>query len=54
MDDAGNIAAPPHSPPPPPQLLDECLSYAPRIFVEDGCVGSSRASELRVRVVTDS
>lgn len=30
------------------------MSYAPRIFVEDAAVGSSRASELRVRVVTDS
>jgi hypothetical protein len=30
------------------------LSYAPRLFVEDGAVGASRASEVRVRVITDS
>lgn len=36
------------------QLRTECLSFAPRLFVQDGCVGSTRASELRVRVVSDS
>jgi hypothetical protein len=30
------------------------LSFAPRLFVEDAAVGSSRASEVRVRIVTDS
>lgn len=35
-------------------LRDECLSFAPRLFIHDGCVGSDRLSELRVRVVTDS
>jgi hypothetical protein len=30
------------------------LSFAPHLYVEDGAVGSSRATELRVRVVTDS
>ncbi len=44
----------PPSPPPSPQLRSECLSYAPRLFVEDGALGSSRAAELRVRVITDS
>jgi hypothetical protein len=35
-------------------LRDECLSFAPRLFVEDAAVGSSRESEVRVRVVSDS
>lgn len=41
----------PHS---PLQLRDDCMSYAPRLFVEDGAVGSSRATQLHVRLVTDS
>lgn len=36
------------------QLRSETLSYAPRLFVEDAAVGSSRTSELRVRFITDS
>ena len=37
------------------RLRDGVLSFAPRLFVEDGAVGGgSRASELRLRVVTDS
>ena len=53
-------APPPHTRPPhplrapPAQLRDECLSFAPRLFVEDACVGGARESEVRVRVVTDS
>lgn len=35
-------------------VRDDCLSYAPRLFVEDGAIGSSRTSELRVRVISDS
>jgi len=38
----------------PFQLRDECLSFAPRLFVEDAAVGSSRQSEVRVRVISDS
>jgi hypothetical protein len=37
-----------------PQLRDDCLSYAPRLFIEDGALGSNRGAELRVRIVTDS
>ena len=33
---------------------DEALSFAPRLFVEDGAVSACREAELRVRVVTDS
>lgn len=35
-------------------LRDECLSFAPRLFVEDGALGGSREAEIRVRVITDS
>lgn len=35
-------------------VRDECLSYAPRLFVEDGAVGGSRETEVRVRIITDS
>lgn len=35
-------------------LRDECLSFAPRLFVEDGALGGSRDAEVRVRLVTDS
>jgi len=35
-------------------LRDETLSFAPRLFVEDAAVGSSRLTELRVRLITDS
>lgn len=37
-----------------PQVRSESLSYAPRLFVTDGALAAgSRASELRVRFVTD-
>jgi hypothetical protein len=36
------------------QIRDECLSYAPRLFVEDAAVGSTASAEVRVRVVSDS
>jgi len=35
-------------------VRDDCLSFSPQLFVEDAAVGSSRTSEIRVRVITDS
>jgi hypothetical protein len=35
-------------------LQRNCLSYSSQLFVEDASVGSSRASELKVRVISDS
>ena len=34
-------------------LIDDSLSFARRLFVEDGCLGGNRDAELRVRVITD-
>lgn len=36
------------------EKLKESFSAQPNLFVEDGAVGSDRASEIRVRVITDS
>jgi len=35
-------------------LLDNRLSFAPRLLVQDGAIGSSRATEIRTRFITDS
>lgn len=36
------------------EVLDNKLSFAPMLFVQDGAMGASRSTEIRTRVITDS
>lgn len=35
-------------------VVDNRLSFAPMLFVQDGAMGASRSTEIRTRVITDS
>jgi len=36
------------------ETVEDRLSFAPQLFVQDGSVGASRATEIRTRIITDS